>query len=246
MNTELFEDPAHARFYDLDSPWSEDRDFCLALAAEAKSALDLGCGTGSLAARMGEGRRVVGVDPAEAMLDIARRRPGGDAVAWVRGDGRSVRLGERFDLVVLTGHAFQVFLSDEDQREVCRTIAAHLAPGGRFIFDSRNPAREEWREWTPERSRRTLAHPELGPVEVWNDVAFDAATGIAAYGTHHRLPGDGRVLSSTSRIRFASKDEIAARLAEAGLRADQWLGDWRGGAYAPDAFEIIPLGRRAA
>jgi SAM-dependent methyltransferase len=243
MNTQLFEDPAQAQFYDLDSPWSEDRDFCLALAAEARSVLDLGCGTGALAARMAEGRRVVGIDPAEAMLDIARQRPGG--AAWVKGDGRDIRLGERFDLVVLTGHAFQVFLTDGDQRAVCRTIAAHLAPGGRFIFDSRNPAREEWRDWTPGRSRRTLAHPELGLVEAWEDVDFDAATGICTYGTYHRLP-DGRVLGSKSQIRFTSKDGIAARLAEAGLIVDQWLGDWRGGACGPRALEIIPLGRRAA
>jgi len=38
------------------------------------------------------------------------------------------RLGRRFDLVVLTGHAFQVFLTDDDQRAVLSTIAEHLAP----------------------------------------------------------------------------------------------------------------------
>jgi SAM-dependent methyltransferase len=90
-----------------------------------------------LATSFVDGRTVFGVDPAAAMLDIARRRPGGDKVAWVHADAQSVRLGRRFDLVLLTGHAFQVFLTGEDQKAVFSTIAAHLAPEGRFIFVAR-------------------------------------------------------------------------------------------------------------
>ena len=72
---------------------------------------------------------------------------------------------------VLAGHAFQCFLTDADQRAVCKTIAPHLAPEGRFIFDSRNPAREEWREWVPERSRRVFDLEHHGRITAWNDVA---------------------------------------------------------------------------
>lgn len=44
--------------------------------------VDLGCGTGLLAAAASAGaRRVVGVDPSPAMLEVARRRS--DAVEWV-------------------------------------------------------------------------------------------------------------------------------------------------------------------
>ncbi len=44
--------------------------------------VDLGCGTGLLAAAASsEARRIVGVDPSPAMLDIARRRSG--SVEWV-------------------------------------------------------------------------------------------------------------------------------------------------------------------
>ena len=45
----------------------------------------------------------------------------------------------------MTGHAFQCLLTKDDQQALCATIAAHPAPGGTFIFDSRNPAVEEWR-----------------------------------------------------------------------------------------------------
>ena len=54
--------------------------------------LDLGCGTGLLATAIAaRGPAVTGVDPAAAMLAIARDREGGGRVTWVHADGRSVR-----------------------------------------------------------------------------------------------------------------------------------------------------------
>jgi SAM-dependent methyltransferase len=241
----LYDDPDLVSFYDVENVWSSDQDYCRSLAEGCASVLDLGCGTGWLAADLAGGRAVVGVDPAEAMLDIARARPGGDRVAWVRGDGRSVRLGRRFDLIVLTGHAFQVFLTPEDQLAALRTIAAHLAPEGRFIFDSRNPAIEEWREWTPAESIHRIEHPRFGPVDAWNDVEHDPATGIVTYGTFYRIEADGRVLSSRSRIAFPPRDQLERLIAEAGLAVDTWLGDWTGAAWTPESRDFIPLGRLA-
>lgn len=242
MQDSLFEDPDLVQFYDAENGWGEDTRHCLALAQRARSVLDLGCGTGLLAAELGSSRDVFGVDPARAMLDIARRREGGAQVTWVEADARTVRLGRRFDLVLLTGHAFQCFLTDEDQRALCRTIAAHLEPGGTFIFDSRNPDREEWREWVPGTSLRSFDLPPHGMVEAWNDVSHDPATGIVTYETFYRSRND-RIRKSSSRIRFASKDNIESRLAEAGLKAEAWLGDWRGSPWTSKSAEIIPTGQ---
>lgn len=239
----LYRDPDLAQFYDLENPWGPDLDYCCGLAAGAGSVLDLGCGTGQLAARLADGRHVVGVDPAAAMLDVARQRTGGESVTWVQSDARSVRLDRRFDLVLLTGHAFQVFLTDGEQRAVLSTIAAHLAPAGRFIFDTRNPAAEAWRDWTPEASGRRLEHPTLGAVEAWHDAAHDPATGVVTYRTHYRVAAGGRTLSASSQIRFTDRDVLAAMLDEAGLAVDHWLGDWTGGPYQPTSPEIIPIGR---
>ncbi|MBX3579017.1 MAG: class I SAM-dependent methyltransferase [Rhizobiaceae bacterium] len=239
----LYSDPSLVEFYDIENSGGADFLYCRGLAEASRSVLDLGCGTGQLAAAIAEGREVVGVDPAKPMLDVARLRPGGDRVTWVEGDARSVRLGRSFDLVVLTGHAFQVFLTAEDRHAAIGTIAAHLAPGGRFVFDTRNPGREEWREWTPDASRRTVQHPELGLVEAWNDVAFDPAAAIATYETHYRLP-DGRSLSAQSKIAFPPKTDVEAAIRDAGLVVDRWMGDWSGGAWRADAPEIIPFGRR--
>lgn len=238
----LYDDADLASFYDLENGWRADFDFCARLAAEAKSVLDLGCGTGELAAALGEGRSVVGVDPAGAMLEIARRRPGGERVTWVEGDARSLALGRRFDLVLLTGHAFQVFLTADDQRAVLATIARHLNPRGRFLFDSRNPAFQAWKSWGPKDSRRTLTHPVFGTVEAWNEADHDAATGIATYETHYRVAETGRHLAARSRIRFTPKEELETLISEAGLHVVSWYGDWKGVAWTPASKEIIPLG----
>ncbi len=243
----LYRDPDIARFYDLENGWREDLAFCTGLAEGCGSVLDLGCGTGRLAARLAaDGRRdVAGVDPAPAMLEIARTRPGGERVSWTCEDARTVRLGRRFDLVVLTGHAFQVFLTGGDRRDILATIAAHLAPGARFVFDTRNPACREWEEWTPERSRETLRHESLGDIVVWNDFERDDATGIVTYGTHYEVPAEGRTYSARSRIAFPSREEVAALMDETGLEVESWLGSWDGSPWHADAREIIVLGRPA-
>jgi SAM-dependent methyltransferase len=241
----LYRDPALAEFYDLDNGWGEDLDYCLALARGAGSALDLGCGTGRLAAAIARktGAEVVGADPAAAMLDLARARPGG-GVHWVEADARGLDLGRRFDLVVLTGHAFHVFLTPADRAAALAAIARHLAPAGRFVFDSRAPERAEWREWTPDLSLRALPHPRRGAVAAWNE-AWEEPGGIVAYATHYRIEATGEVLSGWSRIAFPPRAELAAALAAAGLAVDRWLGDWRGTPWTAAAPEIIPIGRLA-
>jgi ubiquinone/menaquinone biosynthesis C-methylase UbiE len=242
---QLYNDPELAQFYDIENEWRADQEFCKRLAKNRDSVLDLGCGTGWFAAAVAEahGGRVVGLDPARAMLDIAAKRPGGDRVSWVEGDARTARLGERFDLVVLTGHAFQVFLSEADQAAVLRTIASHLTPEGRFVFDSRNPAAEEWKEWTPEASQRVFEHPSLGRVIAWNDVSRDADTGVVTYETHYDVVATGRRYTARSMIAFPAQERLAALIEAAGLHTDRWLGDWSGARFTQASPEIIPLGR---
>lgn len=244
QNSPLYLDEALVRFYDHENGWSDDTRFCAQMAAQTGSVLDLGCGTGLLLSSLPGTIRLTGVDPAAAMLGIARSRPGGSHVTWVCADARNVRLGETFDLIVMTGHAFQVFLTDADQRAVLATIAAHLSPSGCFIFDSRNPEVREWQEWTPERSHRTFHAAGLGRIEAWNDVRYDDTSGIASYGTHYRA-ATGQSWSAQADIRFSSREHLARLIRQAGLAVDEWLGDWTGAPFTEASPEIIPVGRLA-
>ena len=245
----LYGDPALARFYDLPGRPRPDLAFCRALAKEAGSVLDLGCGTGALAADIAihAGQSAVtGVDCATAMLDIARRRPGGERVTWIEADARSVRLGRVFDLVVLTGHGFQVFLTAEDRLAALRTVAAHLGPGGRFVFDTRNPSYPGRKERRRDETLRRIEHPDLGTIETWNTSSYDEATGVLTYANSYRVVATGALHSAEERIRYTGQAELAGLIAEAGLAVETWYGDWLGHPFDPESPEIIPLGRRHA
>ena len=74
-------DPRLVELYDIENAGRADIDFYVRLAADldASRILDLGCGTGLLTRELAvDGRDVVGVDPAAAMLAYARRQPGAD------------------------------------------------------------------------------------------------------------------------------------------------------------------------
>ena len=131
----------------------DDRDdfvFYLPMVMSYPSVLDVGCCTGALlhmARDAGHTGRLVGLDPARGMLEEARRR---SDVEWVLGDLSSRAFDEDFDLVVMTGHAFQVFVEDDEIRSSLAAIRAALADDGRFAFETRNPLAREWERWTPE------------------------------------------------------------------------------------------------
>ncbi len=139
-------DPRLAALYDIENTRGADTDFYLRLAADlgARKILDLGCGTGLLTRELAvDGRQVVGVDPAPAMLAVARQQPGAERVQWVEGDA-SVLETPAADLVVMTGNVAQVFLEDAEWVATLRAIHAALRPGGHLAFESRNPDARAW------------------------------------------------------------------------------------------------------
>jgi len=244
---QVFEDHDSAAIYDDFNRWSASDDFYLDLARDRGSrVLDLGCGTGMLACRMAsEGLDVVGVDPAQAMLRVARARPDASKVSWVMSDGQGMDLGQRFDLITMTGHAFQALLTDEDVLAVLTSVARHLAPGGRFVFETRNPAAQAWLRWTPERTRSTVETSKHGRIEQCFDAVANGDTGIVDIAQHDRYLDTGVQRVGHSRIRFISQDHVAGLLARADLIAMAWYGDWDRRPFSSTAPEIIVITTRA-
>jgi 2-polyprenyl-3-methyl-5-hydroxy-6-metoxy-1,4-benzoquinol methylase len=103
--------------------------------------LDVGCGTGTLCCALAaRGHRVTGVDPAAAMFAVAKRKPHAESGEWVESPAQSYRSEQRFDLIVITGQAFQILLTDAEMLPVLATMRRHLDKGGRAAFETRNPA----------------------------------------------------------------------------------------------------------
>src|SRR3984957_16786065 len=147
-----FADAGLAGLYDVLHPWAERDDlaFYLELVMSAAAVLDVGCGTGALLGRAreaGHRGRLCGLDPADGML--ARARLVAD-IEWILGDLPTQVFDREFDLVVMTGHAFQVFLEDGEIRASLAAIRSALADDGRLAFETRNPDARAWEAWTPE------------------------------------------------------------------------------------------------
>lgn len=149
MPDAIFTHPRLAAVYDVFDGERDDLDAYLGIAdaLNAHRVLDVGCGTGSLAILLAEsGRTVVGVDPAEASLEVARAKAGSAAVTWLHGDATTApALG--FDLAVMTGNVAQVFLTDDDWTATLRGVHAALHPRGHLVFETRRPEYRAWEEW---------------------------------------------------------------------------------------------------
>ena len=154
---------------------------------------------------------MTGADPAAAMLAVARGRPGGDQVRWIETDAAGLSVPTRFDLVVLTGHVFQLLLGDDDVRAGLDTLGRHLAPGGRIAFETRNPEVREWQYWTPRETQQRI-ETTAGPADVHYDIS--SVTGpLVSYETCIRFP-DGERVVVPDTLRFMDQAELAGFLPE--------------------------------
>lgn len=236
-----FADLSLASLYDALHPWGPGDEFCLGLAMSAGSVLDAGCGTGRLLARAraaGHRGRLTGLDPAAALLVQARRREPG--VEWMLGDLGSRAWGGEFELVVMTGHTFQVLVGENELRQALSSVRAALAPGGRFVFGTRNPAARAWSRWTPEHVRRVVG-PDGRAVRVWREVEGAAGGERVTFTTTFAGGPWPRPQTCRSTRRFLAADALARSLGRAGLRVTEQFGDWERGPLRADSHEIITV-----
>jgi SAM-dependent methyltransferase len=234
-----YRDPRLVDLYDIENTRSADTDFYVQLAAElnAHTILDLGCGTGLLTRELAtSGRRVVGVDPAPAMLAVARRHPDAERVEWV--EGTSGVLGRpQADLLVMTGNVAQVFLDDAEWAATLHDIHDALRPGGYLAFESRNPDDRAWERWNRESTYQQYDSPH-GPVECWLELVSVGRDRVRFVG-HNIFTATGEVVVAASELRFRSLAELTDSLISAGFTIAHVYGDWTRGPVASTSRIMI-------
>lgn len=241
-------DPAFARFdmarlYDAFNHHGEDGDFYENFTKTPCRVLDIGCGTGSVTLSLAElGHTVTGVDPADGMLQVARAKDEQGRVAWVQAPAAEFTLPDRFDLAIMTGHVFQVFLDDAETLAALRNIHRHMAPGGRLILESRNPQDRAWEDWTRENTREQRVIEGIGPVDVYYQIKNVEGEHVTFDAVFTILDTD-ETLVSESRLRFAPLDTIQRLLSAAGFGEVELLGWWDGTPYSETSPEIIAIAR---
>lgn len=247
-NLEEFQDPAN---YDLEEvPGSEERiAFYGAVAArQGAPVLEIACGTGivglAIAAR---GLAFTGLDLARPMLEHAAEKAArrGLEVRLVEADARDFDLGQTFQLIFITGNAFQAFLRRPDQERLLAAVRRHLAPGGIFAFDTRNPTghnlatvddEEHWHRYTDTQGRA---------VTVTGTQRYDPIAQVMHWVTYRRWATPAGPTTRATRIacRFTHPQELEALLHYNGFAIAEQYGSWDRQPVVPASPSLITLCR---
>jgi SAM-dependent methyltransferase len=230
--------------YDELNSADDDYRFYAALAASAgvSRAVDLGCGTGTLARMLASGGAIVtGVDPDPDMLRVARSKDPGGRVDWRLGHSDAIEPGSA-ELAVMSGHVAQVFTEDSTWLAALQDLHRALVPGGLLAFESRNPAARKWEAWTRELTLRTVETPE-GAVEFWHETV-DADLPLVSYDTLTRNLRTGQATANRDVLAFRDEPALRATLEHAGFNVQHVYGDWNRTAPAAASPELIMIARR--
>jgi len=117
-------------------------DFIQEHMLENGTILDVGCGTGEPIAKffIEHGYKVTGVDASIKMIEVCRQRF--PAQRWIVSDMRTLKLQEKFNLVIAWHSLFH--LPHADQKNVLKLLASYVEKGGLFVFTSGSEYSEEW------------------------------------------------------------------------------------------------------
>ncbi|MCX6117528.1 MAG: class I SAM-dependent methyltransferase [Proteobacteria bacterium] len=221
MPDKIFSNPRLAAIYDhFDGPRTDLLHY-LSIAKElgSKSIVDIGCGTGSFACKLAEeGYSVTAVDPADASLNIARSKLSAENVNWILGDATSLGTSMA-DTAFMTGNVAQVFVSDDAWHRSLTSIHNALCMGGHFVFEVRDPSREDWKNWTKENTFTRLEIPNIGPVEGWCEL-LDVSSDLVKFRWTYLFASDGAIVTSLSTLRFRDYDAIVSSLKRSGFVVD--------------------------
>jgi SAM-dependent methyltransferase len=196
-----------------------------AAARAGERALDVGCGCGAstleLAAAVGVGGRVLGIDVSRPMLDVARARGAGlPQLGYQEADAANATFAEAFDLLF---SRFGLMFFDAPAAALGHLRGA-LRPDGRLAFVCwRTPRDNAW-AMTPLAAARRALGVEPPP---WDP----QAPGPFAFADGERVE---------RLLREAGFDRIALRRCDAPL----WLGD-SAAAAAAYSMRVGPVSRFA-
>jgi SAM-dependent methyltransferase len=187
-------------------------------AGAGASILELGCGTGRVTHPLiALGHPVVAVDESPEMLAHVR------GAETVRARIQDLSLGRRFPAVLLGSH----LVNDDDETraaflDACRR---HVADDGCVIIQQHTP------EWFERAGDSEVTRD--GVVYRLHDVSRPAPNLVSA--TVEYVVGDRRWTQTFTTMRL-DETELAAALADAGLRLDRYLTEDR------SWFRAIPVG----
>ena len=197
------------------------------------SAVDLACGTGSMALLLAkEGLSVLGVDQSEEMLTQAAEKAGAleNPPYFIRQKMEKLRLPQPVDLVVCCLDGVNYVTEPAALQEAFSRVYKALNPGGLFIFDINSEAKLQGLDG------QILLDEDDAVFCLWR-AEFDGESRICRYGMDI-FQKQGRLWerSREEHLEYAYRtEELCAWLTEAGFQGVSVYGDRR--LEAPKAEE---------
>ena len=212
--------------------------FVHGLLGEAPGAvLDVCCGYGRHSLPLSElGRRVVGLDYSQFLLDEAARRSQGspNAPRWVRGDMRRLPFAASFGAVVNLYTSFGFFDDPRDDQAALAEMARVLVPGGRIVIDVANRDRSlsdlhcDWRETEEgfflQRTTIDWVHDRAKSENVWIK--------------------EGEIKRCGFEVRLYSLAKLAELVERVGLKLWMVYGGLDGATYHPAGKRVVVVAEK--
>ena len=190
-----------------------------------RTAVDLACGTGSVAILLAEkGLRVTGVDLSEEMLTVASQKAQEmeKPPMFVCQPLQALRLPVAVDLAVCALDSLDYITDPEDCTEALRRVYKALNPGGIFLFDVNTPEKL----WAMD--GQVFLDEDDDVYCVWRG-EFDEETNICSYGMDlFQRQGKLWERSFEEHREYAySREQLTTYLKDAGFTHIRVYGDRR-------------------
>ena len=178
---------------------------------EARSLLDVACGTGRHLEQLRHRYAVEGIDLDDGLLAVARRRL--PDVPLHVGDMRGFHLGRTFDAVTCLFSAIGYLATPVELDAAIAAMGRHLEPGGVLVV-------EPWLkpgEWTPDRpALLTVDEPDLKVARI----SMSGLRGTTSLLDFHYLVATPHGVESATEhleLELFTQDETIAAFERAGL-----------------------------
>ncbi|RXJ72719.1 SAM-dependent methyltransferase [Veronia nyctiphanis] len=211
------------------------------------SMLDLCCGTGIVTIPLSRLLSdTLGVDIHPAMLETAKgKRQGKDNVDFVQADACSFSAGRQFDLVIMTGNAFQAFLDEESVDALVNNVNRHLNAGGFLVFDKRLPIESQLaldEDWVVEKGYQDQNGDHVASSHKL--AKYDEYSNIVYYEMQ-RTFADGTTRLTSIDLKFRSLEDIDRLLSKAGLSVIERFSSWKGNDLNADSGNLVCIARKS-